>query len=161
MSSRYWCPPNWQSSITLTSVFVFYHWALSTKQPSKSVCCLAFKIFYSGLSYLFKGFLGGSDGKASAYSAGDSGSIPGLGRSPGEGNGNPLQYCYFLEKEMATSSSTLAWKIPWMEKPGRLQSMGSQRVRHDWGTSLGVSEGNVPACNSGNSGSIPGWRRRK
>ena len=36
-----------------------------------------------------------------------------------------------LEKEMATHSSTLAWKIPWIEKPGRLQSMGSQRVRHD------------------------------
>ena len=35
-----------------------------------------------------------------------------------------------LEKEMATHSSTLAWKIPWTEKPGRLQSMGSQRVRH-------------------------------
>ena len=41
-----------------------------------------------------------------------------------------------LEKEMATHSSTLAWKIPWMEAPGRLQSMGSQRVRHDWATSL-------------------------
>ena len=37
-------------------------------------------------------FPGGSDGKASAYNAGDLGSIPGLGRSPGEGNGNPLQY---------------------------------------------------------------------
>ena len=36
-----------------------------------------------------------------------------------------------LEKEMATHSSTLAWKIPWMEKPGRLQSMGLQRVGHD------------------------------
>ena len=36
-----------------------------------------------------------------------------------------------LEKEMATQSGTLAWKIPWMEKPGRLQSMGSQRVGHD------------------------------
>ena len=36
-----------------------------------------------------------------------------------------------LEKEMATHSSILAWKIPWMEKPGRLQSMGSQRVTHD------------------------------
>ena len=34
-----------------------------------------------------------------------------------------------LEKEMATHSSSLAWKIPWMEEPGRLQSMGSQRVR--------------------------------
>ena len=36
-----------------------------------------------------------------------------------------------LEKEMATHSNTLVWKIPWMEEPGRLQSMGSQRVRHD------------------------------
>jgi len=36
-----------------------------------------------------------------------------------------------LEKEMATHSSTLAWKIPWSEEPGRLQSMESQRVRHD------------------------------
>ena len=36
-----------------------------------------------------------------------------------------------LEKEMATHSNTLAWKIPWTEKPGRLQSVGSQRVGHD------------------------------
>ena len=36
-----------------------------------------------------------------------------------------------LEEEMATQSSILAWKIPWTEEPGRLQSMGSQRVRHD------------------------------
>ena len=36
-----------------------------------------------------------------------------------------------LEKEMATHSSTLAWRIPWTEDPGWLQSMGSQRVRHD------------------------------
>ena len=43
--------------------------------------------------------------------------IPGSGRSPGEGNGNPLQ--------------TLAWKIPWTEVPGRLQSMGLQRFGHD------------------------------
>ena len=41
-----------------------------------------------------------------------------------------------LEKEMATHSSTLAWKIPWTEKPSGLQSMGSQRVGHDWVTSL-------------------------
>ena len=41
-----------------------------------------------------------------------------------------------LEKEMATHSSILAWRIPWMEDPGRLQSMGSQRVRHDWATLL-------------------------
>ena len=41
-----------------------------------------------------------------------------------------------LEKEMATHSSTLAWKIPWTEEPCRLQSMGSQRVGHDLATSL-------------------------
>ena len=44
-----------------------------------------------------------------------------------------------LEKEMATHFSTLAWKIPWTEEPGRLQSMGSQRVGHDWVTSLSLS----------------------
>ena len=59
-------------------------------------------------------FPGGSDGKAFAYNVGDPGSIPGLGRSSGEGNGNPL--------------STLAWKIPWTEECCRLQSVGLQRV---------------------------------
>ena len=43
---------------------------------------------------LYYDFPGGADGKASAYTAGDPGSIPGLGRSPGEGNGNPTQYSY-------------------------------------------------------------------
>ena len=42
------------------------------------------------------------------------------------------------EKAMPTHSSTLAWKIPWMEEPGRLQSMWSRRVRHDWATSLSL-----------------------
>ena len=65
--------------------------------------------------------------KASACNVGDPGSIPGSGRSPGEENGNPLQYSF--------QASTLAWKIPWTEEPGRLQSMGSQRVRQDWVTS--------------------------
>ena len=40
-------------------------------------------------------------------------------------------YIYIYEKAMATHSSTLAWKIPWTEEPGRLQSMGSHRVGHD------------------------------
>ena len=43
-----------------------------------------------------------------------------------------------LEKAMATHSSTLAWKIPWTEEPGGLQSMGSLRVGHDWATSLSL-----------------------
>ena len=42
-----------------------------------------------------------------------------------------LPYLISLEKAMAPHSSTLAWRIPWMEEPGRLQSMGSLRVRHD------------------------------
>ena len=58
----------------------------------------------------------GSDGKASVYNVGEL-------EDP-------------LEKEMAIHSSTIAWKIPWTEEPGRLQSMGSQRVWHDWVTSL-------------------------
>ena len=63
------------------------------------------------------GFPGGSEGKASACDAGDPGSIPGSEDPP--------------EKEMATHSSILAWRIPWTEEPGGLQSTGSQRVRHD------------------------------
>ena len=63
------------------------------------------------------GFPRGSEVKASACNAGNLGSNPGLGRSPGEGNGNPL--------------SILAWRIPWTEEPGGLQSTGLQRVRHD------------------------------
>ena len=53
--------------------------------------------------------------------------------------------CYVAEKAMAPHSSTLAWKIPWMEEPGRLQSMGLRRVGHGWATSLSLScigEGN-------------------
>ena len=111
-------------------------------------------------------FPGGSDGKASVYDRGDPGPIPGLGRSLGEGNGNPLQYSclenpmdggaqwaavhgvsrnqtrlgdltftfhfHALEKEMATHSSVLAWRIPGMGEPGGLPSMGSHRVGRDW-----------------------------
>ena len=57
-------------------------------------------------------FPDGSAGKESACNAGDPGLIPGLGRSPGQG--------------YATYSSILAWRIPWTEGPGRVQSMGSQ-----------------------------------
>ena len=60
---------------------------------------------------------GGSDGKESACNAGDLGSTPGLGRSPGE--------------KMAAHSNILAWEIPWTEEAGELQSMGSQRVGHN------------------------------
>ena len=64
-----------------------------------------------------EGLLDGLDGKASACSAGDLDSIPGLGRAPGEGNGNPLQYSW-LENPMDKG----AW---------RATVHGSQRLRHD------------------------------
>ena len=88
---------------------------------------------YLHLTYEFPG---GSDGKASAYNVGDPGLIPGLGRSPGEGSGNPLQYSYKYRALTdcatgASHSSILAWRIPRMEEPGRLQSIGSQRVGHN------------------------------
>ena len=54
-----------------------------------------------------------------------------------------LALSLLLEKAMASHSSTLAWKIPWMEEPGGLQSMGSWRVGHNWATSLSrIGEGN-------------------
>ena len=101
------------------------------------------------------GFPDSSVGKESACNAGDPGSIPGSGRSTGKGIGYPLQYSSLvaqlvknplamqetwvqsldwedpLEKGMATHSSILAWRIQWTEEPGRVQSMGSQRVGHD------------------------------
>ena len=153
-------------------------------------------IIYLTVSLLWHIFPGGadsSDSKESACSAGDPGSIPGSGRSPGEGNGNPLQYSclensmeriawrttvhgveksrrqlgnfHFISqvllvvKNPAASagdtrdaslipglgrssglgigkshSKILAWGIPWTEEPGGLQSMGLQRVGHDWAT---------------------------
>ena len=98
-----------------------------------------------------------SAGKESTCNAGDPGLIPWWRRSPGEGLGYSLQYSWAslvaqmvknlpakfetqvrslgwedpLEKGMAAHPSILAWKIPWMEEPGRIQSMGSQRVGHD------------------------------
>ena len=72
---------------------------------------LGLQLFLFTQPCVIVGFPGGSDGKASACNVGDPGSIPGSGRSP--------------DKEMAIHSSTLAWKIPWTEEPGRLPSMGS------------------------------------
>ena len=102
-----------------------------------------------------EGFHGNSAGKESACKVGDPGSIPGLGRSAGEGIGYPLEFSWAslvaqlvknlpamwetwirslgwedpLEKGTATHSSILAWKIPWTE-----QSMWLQRVGHNWVT---------------------------
>ena len=100
------------------------------------------------------GFPGSSVGKESSCNAGDPGSILGLGRSPGEGIGYKLQYAWTslvaqtvknLPKMWdsipglgrcpggghGNPAGVLAWRIPWTKEPGRLQSMGSQKVRHD------------------------------
>ena len=66
------------------------------------------------------------NGKESACNAGNPGSILGSGRSPGEGNGNLLQYS--------------CWRIPWTEELGGVQSMGLQRVRHNWVTNTATNE---------------------
>ena len=67
--------------------------------------------------FIYLGFPGGSVVKNLPANAGDVGLIPGSGRSPGGGNGNPF--------------SILAWKTPWTEEPDGLQSMGLQRAGHD------------------------------
>ena len=115
------------------------------------------------------GFLGGSAGKESACNAGQPGLIPRSGRSPGDGMGYPLQYSWAslvaqkvknlpaiwetwvrnlswedpLEEGMATHSSILAWSIPWTEEPGGLESIGLQRVRHDWVASSAQHHGTI------------------
>ena len=76
-------------------------------------------IFQKNMSNVW-GFPGGIAVKNMPANVPDMGSIPGSGRS--------------LEKEVAVHSSVLAWEIPWTEEPGRLQSMGSQRARHDLAT---------------------------
>ena len=106
-----------------------------------------------------RGFPGSSAGKESTCNARDPCSIPRLGSSPGEGISYPHQYNWaslmaqmvknclqqetwvqslswedLLEEGMATHSSVFTWRIPLTEEPGRLQSMVSQRVRHDWAT---------------------------
>ena len=64
-------------------------------------------------SVIITGFPGSSDGKVSAYNAGDLGSIPGLGRSPGEGNGSPLQYSC---PEKSHGRRSLVGYSPWGRK---------------------------------------------
>ena len=60
------------------------------------------------------------------------------GKRLGGGASLAVQWLRLCAKAMTPHSSTLAWKIPWMEEPDRLQSMGSLRVRHDWATSLSL-----------------------
>ena len=84
------------------------HYAVIKKEWNFAICHIIYRLGTSLVAQMVK---------ASAYNAGDLGLIPGLGRS--------------LEKEIAAHSSIVAWKIPWTEEPGRLQSMGPLRVGHD------------------------------
>ena len=93
------------------------------------------------------GFSGGSVVKNPPANAGDGSLIPGLGRS--------------LDEEMATHSSILAWRIPWTEEPGGLQSMGSQRVRHDWTTNTSTCFPDEETEALGDEASCPRSHTRK
>ena len=73
-----------------------------------------------------QGFPGGSDSKESAFNVEDPALIPEFQEDP-------------LEKGVVTHSSVFAWRIPWTEEPGGLQSMGSQRVGYDWVTFTSMS----------------------
>ena len=84
-------------------------------------------LYYILILRPYLGFHGGSEVKASASSAGDPGLIPGSGRSPGEGNGKPLQYSC-------------------LENPMDREATGSQRVRHDWATSPSPSKALSGVC---------------
>ena len=123
-------------------------WLLVSSLPSGFNQVSELQSCYKGPVNSAWGFPGGSDGKESAWNA-DS-----LGQK------DPL------EKGTSTHSSILAWRIPWTEEPGGLQSMRSQRVRHDWVTNTlgfpGGTSGKEPACSAGDiwaTGSIPGSGR--
>ena len=117
----------------LQRIYVFN---LHNTSPQLRLCCREFWIIcrrpaghekmgwhrWSESVLILGGFPGGTRGKeptpVSAGDIRDASSILGSGRSPGGGHGN--------------HSSILAWRIPWTEEPGRLQSTGSQRIGHDW-----------------------------
>ena len=109
-----------QSWVVFFFNFLILYWNIADYQ-----CCGNSRCTAKGLSHTHtsihspaRGFPGGSAVKNLPANAGDLGFIPGW-EDP-------------LEKGMATHSSTLAWLSPWTEEPGGLQSLGSQRVRHDW-----------------------------
>ena len=137
-----------------------------------------------GRNIAVSGFPDSSVGKESACNAGDSGLIPGLGRSTGEGIGYPLQYSWaslvaqivknlpamwetwvpsmgwedLLEKGKATHSSILAWRMKHCIVHGVAKSQTQLSDLHFWASS-GNSNGNESACNAGDLGLIPGLGR--
>ena len=106
--------PYGTDTASLNGLLIWWWWTSIPRGPRSEMP-------YNELSLLIDstGFPGGPDSKESACNARDPGAIPGLGRPPGEGN----RY-----------SSILAWRIPWGEETGRLQSIVSQRVKYNWVT---------------------------
>ena len=101
----------------LSSLLLLPTYLNPTYASKSSRCCLngdPKSCHLESICYL-KAFLEAQTLKNLPANAGDPGSMPGWGRSPLEGKGNPLQYSF-------------AWKVPWTEEPGRPQSTGSQRV---------------------------------
>ena len=144
-------PREFHGQRSLASYSPWGNLKLTKKQEILTVRVLGCQQYLANLKRK-KGFPDSSVGKESDCNAGDSGTIPGSGRSPGEGIGYPLQYSWAslvaqrvkelppmqetwvrslgqedpLEKGKATHSSILAWRIPWT-----VESMGWQRVRHN------------------------------
>ena len=109
---------------------LFFLWISPFPLLFKQFFCL-FVCFNTSSQKHPKGFPGGSEGKESADNAGDPDSIPGSGRSPGEGNGNPLQY-----SSLKHSMERGAWQA--------IQFMGLQRVRCEWLTFRNILMGRAP-----------------
>ena len=105
------------------------------------------------------GFPGGSDGKASACSAGDPGSIPGSGRCPGEGDGSPLQYSWAslvaqMVKNLPAMQETWVQSRSWEDPLEKGKATHSSNICFPGG-----SDGKASACNVGDLGLIPGLGR--
>ena len=114
---------SYQEALSLTEILLLFNYFRGNKASCLSISalvskCLGLKICYKRTSLVIQR-LG-----LRASNIGNSDSIREV---------DPMS-----EKVMAPHSSTLAWKIPWTEEPGKLQSMGSLRVRHDWATSLSL-----------------------
>ena len=109
-------------------------------------------------------FPGGSDGKASVYDVGDPGSISGLGRSLGEGNGNPLQYCIFCNQKCQYLSEMPNW---FLQRPVYVRLQCRRPRFNSWVRKIhwrkerlpSGSDGKASVCNAGDPGSMPGLGR--
>ena len=119
------CPRHWTTDLELPLAYIVFLPQIRRKYTHSGLTQLHSRAagLHLEMPRSKDDFPGGSDSKTSVYNVRDLGSIPGLGRFPGEGNGNPLQYSC-LENPMDEG----AWC--------RLLFMGLQRVRHDWATSL-------------------------